>query len=238
MRFFRFSYQFSPKYWSTFLTLLALTFFMMLGFWQLQRAQEKNQVLAQFRHLKNQPAIQWHEGDRAPSPYASVQLNGRYTQDIFLFDNQHRQHHFGYNVISVLAISPTQVVLVDRGWVQGDVTRRMLPDVTTPVALQIVRGRVYYPSKRTFLLGDAIETRGANISLVEVLDTKLISQFLHKSVYPFIIRLGKNEAHGFLRQWSLVSMPPARHIVYAVQWFAFAFLAFILYIGLNLKKIS
>ncbi|WP_274544559.1 SURF1 family cytochrome oxidase biogenesis protein [Legionella oakridgensis] len=72
--------------------------------------------------------------------------------------------------------------------------------------------------------------------VIEWIDTKIISQFLHKSVYPFIIRLDKKEANGFIRAWDIVSMPPQRHYAYAFQWFAIALVIFVLFISLNSKK--
>ncbi|WP_019216188.1 SURF1 family cytochrome oxidase biogenesis protein [Legionella tunisiensis] len=59
---------------------------------------------------------------------------------------------------------------------------------------------------------------------------------MHKSVYPFIIRLDKSEADSYVREWAVVAMPPERHYAYALQWFAIAFVILILFIALNLKK--
>lgn len=84
--------------------------------------------------------------------------------------------------------------------------------------------------------GAGLRREKNNVTIIERIDTKLIGQFLHKSVYPFIIRLDKANAQGYVREWSIVAMPAERHYAYALQWFAMAFVILILFIALNLKK--
>ncbi|MDI1352426.1 MAG: SURF1 family protein, partial [bacterium] len=78
--------------------------------------------------------------------------------------------------------------------------------------------------------------KGQKTTIVESLDPKLVHQILQKKVYPFIIRLDKQDANGFVREWAIVSMPPQRHLAYAVQWFAMAFVILIIFVALNLKN--
>ena len=52
------------------------------------------------------------------------------------------------------------------------------------------------------------------------------------------MRLSTDESSGFVREWAIVSMPPVRHVGYAVQWFAMALAILILFIALNVKKIK
>lgn len=77
---------------------------------------------------------------------------------------------------------------------------------------------------------------GNKVVILERLDTQLISQVLQKSVSPFIIRLDKQDANGFVREWATVSMPPQRHLAYALQWFVMALVVLIIFVALNLKK--
>ena len=128
-----------------------------------------------------------------------------------------------------------EVLLVDRGWLLGDQTRQRLPVTDSPSGIINLVGSAYYPSAKTWVLGQMIEKEQANVVVIEFIDTQLIGQILHKSVYPFIIRLGKHEAGGYVRDWAIVSMPPQRHYAYALQWFAMALVILILYIALNLS---
>ena len=230
--------QFKPRWHMTALTILAIAFFVHLGSWQLQRAAEKQQMIANEAQLSNQAAVLWEPGMANPGQYQPVALQGFLLPDVLLLDNQHNHHQFGYDVLSPMQLSSGGVVLIDRGWIMGDPARQQFPDVITPVHQLTLSGQAYYPSDKVRVLGQILEKKQKNLAIIEKIDTHLISQFLHKSVYPFIIRLSPDEAHGYVREWPVVSMPPERHKAYAVQWFAMALAILAIFIGLNLKKLD
>jgi surfeit locus 1 family protein len=229
-----FTIRFTPSWIMIFLTVFVTSLFLRLGFWQIQRANQKEtMVLAQASLAKLEP-IEWH--GQQPLQYQRVRVIGRYLPDVFLLDNQHQQHQFGFDVISPLLLNNGTVVLIDRGWVPGDVTRRTFPQVTTPDKQVQVEGSVYFPSSQQWVLGASMEKKSNKLTILETLAPKEVSHILQKKVYPFIIRLNKEDKHGFVRQWAIVSVPPQRHLAYAWQWFAMAFVVFIIFIALNLKK--
>lgn len=233
-----FNYRFSPRWGMTVLTLLALLFLGSLGCWQLKRAEQKKQLLLAESQLASKPATVWTDAMDNPQPFQLLQLTGRYLPQVFFLDNQHDAHQFGYHVISPLLLKDGQIVLVDRGWISGQLDRWQLPQVQVPTKRLTLVGSAYYPSKNQWVLGEAIEKRGHDLFVIEKLDAKLISHALHKSIYPFIIRLDKNALYGYVRHWTVVSMLPARHYGYALQWFAMALVVMLIYIVLNLKKID
>ncbi len=229
-----FNVRFTPKWGMSLLAVFALLLFTRLGFWQLQRAEEKKEMLATHHELAKQAPMLWQPGNGRPAQYQQIKVQGHFLSRPLLLDNQHYQHQFGYHVISPLILANGNVLLVDRGWLAGDVTRQTLPKIDQPVGLMNVVGSAYYPSAKILSLGPMIEKEQADLVVIEVINTQLISQFLHKSVYPFIMRLGRYETGGYVREWAIVSMPPQRHYAYALQWFAMAFVIFILFIALNL----
>lgn len=233
-----FNFRFTPTWGMILLTALCFTLLLRLGFWQLQRADEKQHMLVA-EHMRSKQRPTWCcSTNKPPQQYQPVSAEGRYLSDTFLLDNQHRQHQFGYDVLSPLVLKDGSVVFVDRGWVSSDNTRRTMPTITTPSDLTKLQGSVYYPSSKQWLLGENLEKKGDNISILEVFDPNLLSQVLQKRVYPYIIRLNKENADGFVKEWAIVSMPPQKHFGYAVQWFAMAFVVLILFIALNLKKLK
>ena len=231
-----FNRRFTPKWTMTLLALLAMLTFSRLGYWQLERAEEKKQILkAEAKFAKEPPSI-WTAEMTMPRQYQRITVEGSYLPQFFLLDNQHHQHQFGFHVFSPLVLNSGEVVLIDRGWVAGDVTRQTWPKLSIPKGSLRLTGSAYYASNKNWLLGPSYEQKGKNLTIIEGIDTKLVGQFLHKSIYPFIIRLNKNEAQGYVREWAVVSMPAERHYAYALQWFALACVILILFIALNLKK--
>ena len=231
-----FNLSFTPSRRMSLLTLLFIVLFLRLGFWQLERADEKKQLLLAQSELAKSKPIAWQSSSDFPVQYQQFTVQGYFLPDVFLFDNQHYQHQFGYDVLSPFVLADGRVILVDRGWVTGDMMRQTLPVIQTPRGFIRVSGSAYYPSDKNWLLGQAFEKKADGLVVVELIDTTLVSQFLHKSVYPFIMRLGKDGSHGFVREWAIVSMPPERHYGYALQWFAIVLVILILFIALNLKK--
>lgn len=230
-----FKFRFTPSWVMLALTMIFILTFVRLGFWQLQRADEKAQMVSAQKMRELRPPVFWNK-QKVPEQYERIQLEGHYLSQIFLLDNQHYKHQFGYNVLSPLELPDGSVILIDRGWILGDISRRVVPKVEIPKDLIKLQGSVYFPSKNQWVLGPALEKKDDKTTVFEALDTHLASQVLQKSVYPFIIRLDKQDSHGFVREWETVSMPPQRHLAYALQWFAMAFVILIIFFALNLKK--
>jgi surfeit locus 1 family protein len=218
------------------LTALFFGLFVRLGFWQLHRADEKASMLATQEKRAHLNPIPWTSGQLMPLQYERLQLEGTYLPQVFLLDNQHYQHQFGYDALSPLMLADGSVVLIDRGWLHGDNSRRIFPKIKNPEHLVTLQGMVYFPSKNQWVLGPVIEKKGDKTIILERFEEQLVSQLLQKAVYPFIIRLDKQDTHGFVREWETVSMPPQRHLAYALQWFAMALVILIIFFALNLKK--
>lgn len=231
-----FKFRFTPSWLIIFLTFSFVALFMYLGFWQIHRAEEKKQMLVAKEKQASLKPVLWNPKQKLLLQYTPIKITGSYLPQVFLLDNQHYQHQFGYNVLSPFELKDGSVVIIDRGWILGDVTRRDFPKVKTPKNLIQLQGTTYFPSKGQWVLGQDYEKKGEDIVILERLDTYLLSQLLQKTVYPFIIRLDKQDTYGFVREWETVSMMPQRHLAYALQWFAMALVILIIFIALNLKK--
>jgi len=231
-----FNVRFTPNWLMITLATVFILLFVRMGFWQIQRFDEKTRMVAAEEALAKQEPMNWTAGQKLPLQYQRINLEGHYLSSVFLYDNQHYQHQFGYNVLSPLIFEDGSIVMVDRGWILGDNTRRSFPDIQTPKGLVKLQGNAYFPSKNQWILGPGLEEKENKIVILELLDTKMISHILQKKVYPFIIRLEKHDTYGFVREWAIVSMPPQRHLAYAMQWFAMALVILIIFVALNLKK--
>lgn len=231
-----FKVRFTPGWKMCILTLLVMALFLRLGVWQLDRGAKKKHMLnAQSNQAKMAP-MAWSPLQKLPVQYQKIKMKGYFLKHVLLLDNQHYRHQFGYDVFSPFVLANGHLVLVDRGWVIGEPRRQIFPTITTPTGLTTLAGSVYYPATKNFLLGPVLEKKQDHLAIIELVDTKVISQFLHAPVYPFVLRLGKEEKAGYIRAWQVVSMSPQRHYGYAVQWFVMALVIFIIFIVLNLKK--
>lgn len=206
-----------------------------LGCWQLRRAEEKQQLIAAEAKQAQRPPLSWQAGMELPKQYQNLVLRGHYLPQLFLLDNQYNEHRTGYHVLSPFALNNNHLVLIDRGWVENN-DRTIIPQIETRSNPQQLSGQAYFPSAKAWVLGPDFEQKSKNTTIIERIDSSLLAKLLHKSVYPFIIRLNENEPGGYVRQWTVVNLPPQRHYAYAFQWFAMAIAAVAAFVGLSLKK--
>ena len=229
-------YEIVSTWVAALLAVVGISLFVALGQWQWQRAEEKSGMLRLYNERMQEDSIFWHSGEALPLQYQGRLFTGSYKQPVFLLDNQYFQHQWGYHVLSPFWLNKHTVVMVDRGWVEGDALRQVLPKIATPVGRQRLKGRVYYPSVNRWIKQESLSPVKAGKIVIEQFSAKLLLQVLQQDVLPFIIRLDPTEPNGFSRSWQIVSMPPERHIAYAVQWFAFALLVVVIYVGLHFRR--
>ena len=51
-----------------------------------------------------------------------------------------------------------------------------------------------------------------------------------------MVLLDASDPQGYVRNWRAPGLEPARHYSYAVQWWAFAVLAVVLFVVLNFRR--
>ncbi len=232
----RFQCNFIANWRFGLLAVLFCLFFSRLGFWQLTRADEKTQLIAKQQVFAAKAPVFWQSGHNFPAQYQQIRVRGHFSPVTLLLDNQHYQHAFGYDVLSPLILDDGKVILVDRGFVPDVSNRQNFPDIKIPQGSIDIIGSAYYPANKQWALGNIFDKKSINLVVIEFVDVKIVNQFLHKSVYPFIIRMRPESDYGYVRDWPVVAMPPGRHIAYAVQWFAMAIVVLLLFIVLNVKK--
>lgn len=213
--------RFSSKMWIYYgLIAIAIIVCIRLGFWQLERANQKKRMLQQHQQLAEQKPKALSKKSK-PHQYEPAQLTGWFLPSLLYLDNQHYQHHFGYDIISPFQARNGLVVLVNRGWVAGDVTRQSLPQIETPKQLMTIKGYVYYPSSKALRLGPQLEIKQGDRYLLQQVDIDAFQSLFPLSLAKYTLRMqpGNND---FVRAWPIVSMSPNRHVGYAIQWFAMA----------------
>jgi len=253
------SIRFSPGLLPTLLVCLLLPILISLGFWQLDRAEQKRTLLRQYAQRRQEPPLALtallqtvnNATDLAKLRYVRIQLVGHYdnTHHIFL-DNRMFKHRVGYHLLTPFIVEPqyrktgnamrqqTAIVLVNRGWVPLGRSRAVLPEVPDIMGKQVVSGRLYVTPGKTFLLGNALEFRPPHSVIIEALQYKQLAQWLGQTIYPFVLLLDPKAPGGFVRDWHpVLRMTPQRHISYAFQWFGLAVTLLIIFFSVNIRVI-
>lgn len=237
----RYSITFEKAPTLAYLCLLPLL--IVLGIWQLGRAEEKRTFLKQQEQgSASSEIIQLSTSieDNVDSlRYKKVQVTGNYDQaHQFLIDNQISAGKAGYFVLTPFILQgEAKAVLVNRGWVPLNQDRSVLPEVQVKEEQTVVRGRINrFPSVGIKLAGAEIPTEGWP-SVLQVVDSEVLTKKLAYSLFPFQIELDKELPEGFKREWQATTiMMPEQHTAYAIQWFALAFVLTLLFIWYSCKR--
>lgn len=211
---------------------LLLPLLISLGFWQLERADEKRALLDSWQ--QSTPAsVLPDDLQLSAAQYQTVALQGYFdTERYFLLDNRTRKGKAGFEVVAVFKPSDQgRNVLVNLGWVAAP-NREWLPPVSIPSGLISIEGGVRQ-LEQTFVLGSDIEQR-AWPRIIQRVDQAEIEQQLGFQVVPALIHLGQPLISGLDIDWSWTLMLPEKHQAYAAQWFCMAAaLAVLLWLGLR-----
>jgi len=210
--------------------LLALVFaglFATLGGWQLQRMQAKQALLAQA--LPDQRlTVSLLQAQQSTQLLHWVRDTLHFQPITVLLDNQWRAGRIGIKVYQLAySLDHTQAVLVDLGWLPlpGD---RQFPLITPLHGIIEVQGLWASPPSAGIALGPAlVNTTQDHVWLATYLDMPAISQHLNLPVSRLphqVLRLDPALTLGYARDLELLpnTLPPQRHLGYAVQWFALA----------------
>lgn len=216
---------------TTLLTALLFPTLIALGFWQLERADEKARIALSQAQRAAAPARPLAALAALPASdlaYRQVTVSGYFQPDVVIFlDNQIRDGRYGHDVYAVFVDEPSGLAtLLNRGWVSGDAARRSLPEVAVPDGRHILTASIYIPPGDPYLLAaDSIASLDEPL-LVQYANTaalrELIGEHTGHSLFPHELRLAPDQPLGFRRDWVVVNVSPQKHRGYAVQWFTMA----------------
>lgn len=213
--------------------------FVSLGLWQLDRAVYKQAILdkfesrlqAEFTGFNEQESLEQQE-------YRRVIARGHYDrQHTLLLDNQLSDGRAGYHVISPFVLDSGSYILVNRGWVSLGQSRQNLPEIKMPKNITEVKGVIVRPASEGFRMGEiALDDSWPNV--VPFVDVDILQPAFDGRLLPVMLWLSPQQDDFYERDWQPVWLSPQKSQAYAVQWFAFAVIAAILFVFLNLRKLD
>jgi surfeit locus 1 family protein len=233
-------YRFRPSLIPTLATLVLLPLLVSLGFWQLDRAEQKRALQAEYdaRSLDEQVLIGASAQSSEDLRFYKVVARGHYdTEYQILLDNRVHHGQPGYYVITPLKLQGSDVrVLVNRGWVPLGESRARLPTIPTPKAEQEIEGVATVPLERRFSLGGEAR-RGQWQAVWPYLDLARYADAVPFPIQPVVVLLDPaSPAGGFVREWARLDTGIATHQGYAFQWFTLALALATIYLFVNLEK--
>lgn len=235
------------------LAVMAMALFCSLGVWQLDRGKQKQAMLAQSQGVlaARKPLPLRAAADPArTAAYDWAQGEGRFLdKPAVLLDNQTSEGRSGVRVYRVFQPSmfqpntsqpdaaATPPVLVELGWIPlpGD---RTLPRIDSFAATTQVAG-LLAPPPSAGLAAAVVSPQADGSLLATSLEHAVLSSALKlPTLAPRVLRLDPALKVGYLRDLNILpnTLPPERHLGYAVQWFGLALAVLITALVLTLRK--
>lgn len=235
---------FSPSIVPTLGFLLLLPVLLHLGAWQLDRADEKHQLISDLKQQSQAQAIPLEKALQQEKPdMMPVISEGRLIPNVTLVtDNQTQNGRLGYEVYGLWqAKNVDKPIIISRGWLPRKDFYQKVP--TIPVFEgNTIEGSLYYSKGHNpVVANNAVWQQFEGVWLIGQFDFQTLEEKVKQMGYdnaPFIIRLKADDNSQFVRQWELIASPPEKHIAYAIQWFAMALALVLLFIILNLKRVK
>lgn len=213
-----------------------------LGTWQLRRMHQKEAMLASvatvLRDRAPQPLALADDASRAHG-YDWAAGQGRFLpQPAWLLDNQQRAGRVGVRVFRLFQPHGARVpLLIEMGWLPFAAGRQLPPIPPPPSGAVALRGLLLPPPSPGLLAGAG--TAGADgAQLVIALEpAKIAASAGLAAIAPRVLRLDPALPIGHVRDLDVLpnTLPPERHLGYAVQWFALAAAVFCIALLLTLR---
>lgn len=234
--------KFQPNKPLLVLGLLLLPLLLSLGFWQLERGEEKQQLREQFVELRKRAPIdilevQWDKG-RDALQYSNVRFTGYFNvKQYWLLDNQLYLGRPGYHIIAPVNTMDDHWVLVNLGWIQAPPRREYLPQVDLPSGVQEFSGHLYSQDALPFVSAESEQQTWPR--RVPTLDIDRLGEEFGQPFLPMRVRIDADNPNTQVAYWPINNLGPERHWGYAVQWFLMAatLLILLLFTNSNLGQV-
>ncbi|MCP3673319.1 MAG: SURF1 family protein [Gammaproteobacteria bacterium] len=224
-------------------TIVFTILFAQLGFWQLDRADEKDLIqkdieqsfAAEPASLSSIIGESWKD-----LRYRKIEATGHFDDSFQIYlDNRIYNGKAGYHIVTPFYLEGSDAaILVNRGWVFVGRDRKVLPEVSLPTGMISLKGRLSSPRSKPTIFGDDEMPDAYSEKLWTYLDIDYVSKKYQIKLEPFMILQENDIEDGLLRQLPDYESNVTMHLGYAVQWFAFALFLALAFIrnGITMTK--
>lgn len=230
--------EFRFRWVPTLILALPIPLFLSLGVWQLDRAEQKRDLAATLAARAELPVLSLTGLVEDPEVlhYRRVQVDGVFEAEGQVYiENRRRGGSNGFHVITPLRMTGSEVrVLVNRGWIpakpDGGLTAAPVPE--GPV---VVTGEAEVPAPPALNLAGATGAAAWG-ERWPYLTVALYQARVRYPLLPLVVLQAAGDPGGFVREWPRPAADDTMHLGYAVQWFAFAVIALVIYLRLSLER--
>ncbi|MEM9102981.1 MAG: SURF1 family protein [Pseudomonadota bacterium] len=220
-----------------------------LAFWQIQRAQQKEQEQKTFsaktQYIELQQNLSSQLEDFQGVKILAVGVEPYHV----LLDNRTRNGQVGFELLSLVKdINSQQYLWLNRGWLPAHLHRDTLPSFTQIKKPQMIKGRLitpqssyWLPELKTTTDWPAVAVSAKNDGITQFIENKLrihvLPQIMYAEQLPSSVQpetVLSNEKNSFQQtvlyntQWHFKKANPDKHWGYAFQWSALSLLILIL----------
>lgn len=208
--------------------LLVAAVFASLGVWQLGRGKQKDAMLAASHQVlaerKPLPLAAAADPARTGS-YDWATGSGRFLDaPAVLLDNQTRDSRPGIRAYRVFQPdSDAAPLLVELGWLPLPGNRQM-PDIDAIAEPTQLAGLLVAPPSAGIVRGVPVAQADGNLLVIGVEPAVIAAQLRLPTLAPRVLKLDPASPLGYARDLDILpnTLPPERHLGYAVQWFGLA----------------
>ena len=229
--------------------LLMMVTMVRLGFWQLDRLDQKRERNARFVERSEQPvadvrelgpASDYESFDAASAlEYRTASATGRYLADEEVIVRSRTYDTApGSWVLTPLQLDDGSIVIVNRGWIPNAGQYDAVPEAYAAPSGEVTATGLVRTTEERGSIGPKDPATGELTSLARV-DVGRLEQQIDGDVLPFYLQLATQDPA--LGEGDPIPVdPPALdegpHLSYAIQWFTFTGLTAIVYVLILRKK--
>ena len=226
------------------LIIATFAFLLSLGFWQLDRADEKRGIEASIKKA-NTGSVEliMEEESIQNKEYYEVRLKGKYLSDKqFVYDNQIVNQVVGYYVLTPFSLEgESKAIMINRGFIPWNGFREILADIVVGQDAREIKVVISKPVKRMelnsyegLIYGNWGEEQFP--VLIQSVDLPEMAEVASVELSRVIGLLDPSASDGFVREWKPYTGSIEKHIGYAVQWFLMALVLAIIGIRIAIKQ--
>ena len=189
-----------------------------LGMWQIERANEKKLIIANYDKLLVSAPIALQKNQMLNN-WQPIETTGTYEDTIVYEDNAINNGKAGFKVYHLFRNDDGTFIFIHRGFIERNLIKNNLPEVEIPAEKKSIYGTTLFKQNNAFVKNieesDSRIIQEFNASLLIDKYPMLKDKYLH----PFLFNLDIRDVNKYQPIEKPVNMTASKHIGYAIQWF-------------------